>query len=119
MCGIERLTRPAFIGRPGVPHREELAQCECFVLRRLDVDYVLVGGVHMHPVEASRRRLAALDADAARKRGEIALVDDLEHSVVVGLRVLELIARDPSRRPDFPLDPRWGAFVRVDGAMPW
>ncbi len=51
----------------------------------------------MQPVETRGRRLAALDAYAARKRCEHALVEDLKDRVIVSLRVLELVTWDPSR----------------------
>src|SRR5229473_5416480 len=95
MRRIERFIGFALRLVPRAPDGEELAQGERVVSRRLDVDDVLVGGVHVQPVEARGRRLAALDADAARKSGDIALVDDLKDRVIVSLRVLELITGDP------------------------
>src|SRR2546425_13147812 len=57
---IEGFTGFALRLVPCAPDGKELAQAERVVRRRLDVDDVLVGGVHVQPVEAGGRRLAAL-----------------------------------------------------------
>src|SRR3989442_830064 len=72
--GIERLRLAA----PGAPYAEELAQVESVVGRRLDVDDVLVGCMHVQPVVTTRvPRGVGDDPDVRRQRGENALVDDL------------------------------------------